>query len=106
MLANSGSNEANFRTAAYEAIVAYVSAATNDVIPVIQTTVVTVLQRMEHLLSIHVSQLNVFDMIKLISMSQKNQIVGVDDRNNWNELQGNLCNVVTVSQGSHFISSG
>ncbi|RXW25205.1 hypothetical protein EST38_g723 [Candolleomyces aberdarensis] len=73
----SGSNEANFRTAAYEAIVAYVSAATNDVIPVIQTTVVTVLQRMEHLLSI------------------QNQIVGVDDRNNWNELQGNLCNVVT-----------
>ncbi|KAJ2914887.1 hypothetical protein MD484_g5519, partial [Candolleomyces efflorescens] len=73
----SGSNEANFRTAAYEAIVAYVSAATNDTIPVIQSTVVTVLQRMEHLLSIH------------------NQIVGVDDRNNWNELQGNLCNVVT-----------
>ncbi|KAF6749546.1 karyopherin Kap95 [Ephemerocybe angulata] len=73
----SGSNEANFRTAAYEAIVAYVNGATPDVIPVIQNTVVTILQRMEHLLSIH------------------NQILGVDDRNNWNELQGNLCNVVT-----------
>ena len=55
------------------------NAATPDVIPVIQNTVVTILQRVEHLLQIH------------------NQIVGVDDRNNWNELQGNLCNVVTVS---------
>ncbi|TFK24855.1 karyopherin Kap95 [Coprinopsis marcescibilis] len=73
----SGSNEANFRTAAYEAITAYISQATPDVIPVIQTTVVTILNRMEHLLNI------------------QNQIVGVDDRNNWNELQGNFCNVVT-----------
>jgi importin subunit beta-1 len=62
--------------------VAYVNAASPDVIPVIQNTVVTILQRVEHLLQIH------------------NQIVGVDDRNNWNELQGNLCNVVTVSASS------
>ncbi|KAH6904461.1 karyopherin Kap95 [Coprinopsis sp. MPI-PUGE-AT-0042] len=72
----SGSNEANFRTAAYEAITAYIKEATPDVISVVQNTVVTILNRMEHLLNI------------------QNQIVGVDDRNNWNELQGNFCNVV------------
>ncbi|KAJ7222479.1 armadillo-type protein [Mycena pura] len=72
----SGSNENNFRTAAYEAIGAYLSGATVDVIPVVQNTVVAILQRMEQLLGM------------------QNQILGVDDRNNWNELQGNFCSVV------------
>jgi importin subunit beta-1 len=27
----------------------------------------------------------------------KNQILGVDDRNNWNELQSNFCGVTIVS---------
>jgi hypothetical protein len=26
----------------------------------------------------------------------QNQIVGNDDRNNWNELQGNFCHVIAV----------
>ncbi|KAF8720311.1 hypothetical protein AX14_011024 [Amanita brunnescens Koide BX004] len=69
-------NEANYRTAAYEAITSFISQAPSDVITVVQNTVVTILQRMEHLLSV------------------QNQIVGVDDRNNWNELQGNLCSVL------------
>ncbi|KAH7882223.1 armadillo-type protein [Phlebopus sp. FC_14] len=69
-------NEANFRTSAYEAITSYVTHATNDVIPVVQNTLITVLMRMEQLLSM------------------QNQIVGIDDRNNWNELQSNLCSVV------------
>ncbi|KAF5314247.1 hypothetical protein D9619_011781 [Psilocybe cf. subviscida] len=72
----SAGNESNFRTAAYEAITSYLTQATPDAITVVQTTVVTILQRMEHLLSI------------------QNQIVGTDDRNNWNELQSNLCGVV------------
>ncbi|KAF9480274.1 ARM repeat-containing protein [Pholiota conissans] len=72
----SSGNEANYRTAAYEAITSYLSQAPPNSIPVVQTTAVTVLQRMEHLLSI------------------QNQILGVDDRNNWNELQSNLCSVV------------
>ena len=76
---NSTGNEANFRTAAYEAITSYLTHATPDAIGVVQSTAVTVLQRMEHLLSI------------------QNQILGVDDRNNWNELQSNLCAVVIVS---------
>jgi len=71
-------NESNFRTAAYEAITSYLSHATPDAIGVVQNTAVTVLQRMEHLLSI------------------QNQIVGVDDRNSWNELQSNLCGVLIV----------
>ncbi|KAF8638413.1 hypothetical protein AX17_002220 [Amanita inopinata Kibby_2008] len=69
-------NEANYRTAAYEAITSFLAHATSDVIPVVQNTVVAILRRMEHLLSV------------------QNQIVGVDDRNNWNELQSNFCSVV------------
>lgn len=69
-------NEANFRTAAYEAITSYLTHATIDAIPVVQNTVVTILQRMEQLLGM------------------QNQILGVDDRNNWNELQSNFCGVV------------
>ncbi|KII83643.1 hypothetical protein PLICRDRAFT_180247 [Plicaturopsis crispa FD-325 SS-3] len=69
-------NESNFRTSAYEAITSYVTHATPDVIPVVQNTVVTILQRMEQLLGM------------------TNQILGVDDRNNWNELQSNFCSVV------------
>ncbi|KDR78361.1 hypothetical protein GALMADRAFT_224738 [Galerina marginata CBS 339.88] len=72
----SAGNESNYRTAAYEAITSYLTQATPDAIAVVQSTAVTVLQRMEHLLTI------------------QNQILGVDDRNNWNELQSNLCSVV------------
>ncbi|KAF8999789.1 armadillo-type protein [Cyathus striatus] len=72
----SASNESNYRTAAYEAITSFLTQATPDAIGVVQNTVVTILQRMEHLLSV------------------QNQILGVDDRNNWNELQSNFCSVV------------
>lgn len=27
----------------------------------------------------------------------QNQIVGIDDRNNWNDLQSNFCSVIIVS---------
>ncbi|KAF7320805.1 Importin N-terminal domain-containing protein [Mycena chlorophos] len=74
----SGSNEHNFRTAAYEAISTYISGAPIDSIPVVQNTVLTILDRMQHLLGM------------------QNQILGVDDRNNWNELQGNFCSVVVA----------
>ena len=47
-------NEANFRTAAYEAITSYLTHATVDAIPVVQNTVVTILQRMEQLLGMQV----------------------------------------------------
>ncbi|TDL26856.1 ARM repeat-containing protein [Rickenella mellea] len=70
------SNEANFRTSAYEALTSYVTHATPDSITVVQNIALTVLTRMEHLLNM------------------QNQLLGIDDRNNWNELQSNLCSVV------------
>jgi importin subunit beta-1 len=50
----SANNEHNSRTAAYEAIAAYLSGATVDTIVVVQNTVVAVLQRMEQLLAMQV----------------------------------------------------
>ncbi|KAG6812910.1 hypothetical protein H0H92_015462 [Tricholoma furcatifolium] len=64
------------RTSAYEAITSYLSHATPDTIVVVQNTLITILNRMEQLLSM------------------QNQILGVDDRHNWNELQSNFCSVV------------
>ncbi|KAI6163617.1 hypothetical protein EDD17DRAFT_1506965 [Pisolithus thermaeus] len=49
----------------------------NDVIPVIQNTLITILMWMQQLLGM--------------------QIVGIDDWNNWNEPQSNLCSVVIVN---------
>lgn len=71
-------NEANARTSAYEAISAYVAQAATDSLPIVSQVTLEVLARMEALLGM------------------QNQIVGSDDRNNWNELQGNLCSVVTA----------
>lgn len=47
-------NEANFRTSAYEAITSYVTHASADVIPVVQNTLITILVRMEQLLGVQV----------------------------------------------------
>ncbi|EIM80114.1 karyopherin Kap95 [Stereum hirsutum FP-91666 SS1] len=71
-------NESNFRTAAYEAITSFVTNATADVKGVVENVIMTTLNRMDHLLGV------------------QNQILGMDDRNNWNDLQSNLCSV-TVS---------
>ncbi|EEB96917.1 hypothetical protein MPER_03860, partial [Moniliophthora perniciosa FA553] len=79
----SSGNEANYRTAAYEAITSWLTHATQDAIPVVQNTVVAILQRMEQLLGM------------------QNQILGVDDRNNWNELQSNFCSVI-IESSFHF----
>lgn len=47
-------NEANFRTSAYEAIASYVTHASADVIAVVQNTLITILVRMEQLLGMQV----------------------------------------------------
>ncbi|KAI0744690.1 ARM repeat-containing protein [Earliella scabrosa] len=70
-------NDSQHRTAAYEAITSFVTHSTADTIPVVQNTAVTILMRMEQLLAM------------------QNQIVGVDDRNNWNDLMTNFCGVIT-----------
>ncbi|KAJ6557452.1 hypothetical protein B0H19DRAFT_1070116 [Mycena capillaripes] len=65
------------RTAAYKAISVYPSEATLDAIPVAQNEV------MEW---------------NICCLCRWNQILGVDDRNSWNELQSKFCSmVITVS---------
>ncbi|GJE92935.1 ARM repeat-containing protein [Phanerochaete sordida] len=70
------SNEGNYRTAAYEAITSYIQHATRETVSIVQSTALTILQRMEQLLAM------------------QSQILGVDDRNNWNDLQSNFCSVL------------
>jgi hypothetical protein len=48
------SNESNYRTSAYEAITSFISNSPQDTIAVVQNTSVTILARMEHLLSVQV----------------------------------------------------
>ncbi|KAH9948461.1 ARM repeat-containing protein [Amylocystis lapponica] len=69
-------NEGNYRTAAYEAVTSFVTHSTADTISVVQNTAVAMLHRMEQLLAM------------------QNQILGIDDRNNWNDLQSNFCSVI------------
>ncbi|KAH8112977.1 ARM repeat-containing protein [Phellopilus nigrolimitatus] len=68
--------ESNFRTSAYEALVSYVTHAGPESITVVPNTALAILSCMEHLLGM------------------QNQLLGIDDRNNWNELQSNLCSVL------------
>ena len=48
-------NESNFRTAAYEALTAYVSNSAYDTIQIVQQVLITMLTRMEQLLGVTVS---------------------------------------------------
>lgn len=52
----SGSNEANYRTAAYQAIAVYLGQATPDSLAFVSNVLDSVLARMEHLIPIYVSQ--------------------------------------------------
>lgn len=69
-------NEHNARTSAYEALSTAMSGCAGDCLPQASATIVTMLERQE--------QLNT-----MIS-----QLVGIDDRNNWSELQTNICSVM------------
>lgn len=66
---------------------------------VVRQIIVTILGRMDSLLGMVVSS-TFFDRMKRCLTSPKNQLLGVDDRNNWNELQGNFCSIVGVSISS------
>ena len=61
------SNEANFRTSAYEAITSYVTHASADVIAVVQNTLITILVRMEQLLGMQVCDIASVSMFGLIT---------------------------------------
>ncbi|CAE6374486.1 unnamed protein product [Rhizoctonia solani] len=69
-------NESNFRTAAYEALNAYIANASADNFGAVSQITLTVLQRMETLLNI------------------QNELLNIDDRSNWAELQSNFCSVI------------
>jgi len=69
-------NESNFRTAAYEALNAYISHSAADTFGAVSHVTLTVLQRMETLLNI------------------QNELLNIDDRSNWAELQSNFCSVI------------
>ncbi|PWN34213.1 putative karyopherin beta-1 subunit [Meira miltonrushii] len=69
-------NEHNARTSAYEALSTAMSGCAADCLPLASTTIVTMLDRQEHLNGV------------------VSQLVGIDDRNNWSELQTNICSVI------------
>lgn len=69
-------NDSNSRSAAYQTIATFIASSANDTLPVVQDVAVTMLGRQEALMSMH------------------SQLVGIDDRNNFNDLQINLCVVL------------
>lgn len=82
-LSEKSTNEHNSRTAAYQTIAAFVSASAEDTLPVVQEVAITMLARQEALLAM------------------QSQLVGIDDRNNWNDMQSNITIVIqSVIHGS------
>ncbi|OCF37529.1 importin subunit beta-1 [Kwoniella heveanensis BCC8398] len=75
-IAERSSNQANSRSAAYQTIATFLASSANDTLPVVQEVAVAMLARQEALLGM------------------QNQLVGMDDRNNWNDMQVNLCVVI------------
>ena len=72
-------NKGNFCTAAYKTMSMLISHSAQDTLPIVQSLVLAILQWQEHLLTI------------------QNQILGINDRTNWNELQSNFCSILVVS---------
>lgn len=69
-------NDGNARGAAYQTISTFVGCSTVDTLPVVQEVFITLLARQEAL------------------MGMQTQLVGIDDRNNWNDMQINICAVL------------
>ncbi|BGP03309.1 Importin subunit beta-1 [Rhodotorula toruloides] len=76
-LAERPTNEANARTSAYEALSALATHSASDCLPIVSKLVIATLDRSEALLGM------------------QGQLVGSDDRNNYNELQVNICSLLT-----------
>lgn len=76
---NRGTNESNSRTSAYEALASLVANSAADCLPQASGVLLAMVERQE--------QLN----------AMAAQLIGLDDRNNWAELQGNLCSVIIAS---------
>jgi importin subunit beta-1 len=76
-LSDKPTNESNSRSAAYSTISTLVTCAAKDTLPLVQEVIATMLARQEHL------------------MTYQNQLVGSDDRQNWNDIQISICSVLT-----------
>jgi len=76
-MAEQGTNEANARTSSYEALGALVAHAPDDCLATIDGLAAILLNRAEQMLSMQA------------------QIVGLDDRNNYNDIQMNICSALT-----------
>ncbi|KAF8335779.1 karyopherin Kap95 [Cantharellus anzutake] len=72
-------NESNHRTATYETMGAFVTHSAQDTLPIVSQVILAILTRQEQLLAM------------------QNQILGVDDRTNWNELQSNFCSILMAA---------
>ncbi|KAL7418539.1 karyopherin Kap95 [Cryptotrichosporon argae] len=69
-------NEANSRSAAYQTIATFISCSAKDTLPIVEQVAVAMLARQESLMALH------------------DQLVGIDDRQNWNDMQVNICVVL------------
>ena len=69
-------NEMNCRSAAYQTIATFVAGSAVDTLSTVQDVAVAMLTRQEAL------------------MAMQNQLIGTDDRNNWNSMQSNICVVL------------
>lgn len=87
MLFIRATNENNCRSSAYEALSTVSTFSANDTLPAISKLLLVILERAEQLLSM------------------QNQIVGTDDRNNYNELHMNFCGLLTVGLTDMMCSS-
>jgi importin subunit beta-1 len=69
-------NDGNCRTAAYQTMATFVANSALDTLTMAEQVTVEMLRRQEALLAL------------------QNQLVGMDDRNNWNDMQINICVVI------------
>ncbi|KAI9144908.1 putative karyopherin beta-1 subunit [Paraphysoderma sedebokerense] len=75
--ANRPNNDGNVRTASYESLASLMTAAPMDCLPIVGKVTEEIIIRLE------------------ATIQQQNQLVSMDDRNLHNELQANLCSVLT-----------
>lgn len=75
-LSEKPTNEGNSRSAAYATISTFITSSANDTLPVVQDIAVAMITRQEQL------------------MGMQAQLVGSDDRNNWNDMQIQICVVL------------
>ncbi|ORX34440.1 armadillo-type protein [Kockovaella imperatae] len=75
-LSEKSTNDSNSRTAAYQTIATLIASSATDTLPLVQDVVIAMLARQEAL------------------MGMQGQLLGTDDRNNWNDMQINLCVVI------------